>query len=515
MAVRLDQYYQQYRGRAILGLLGLQSIFIMAVYAFNQYAVAAIVPLVPLDRVSLTLVFAFILQALAAPFIVRLLTNPLKLIVEAIAHVSKQANDVTPPNVNKPWHEKTGLKNIIQTVYELSVGSHQLDVANGNTARLAESSSFASKLLKEIPTGVIAMNSERSIVYANSSAPISTNTRQERQLDLIFEASNDITAWLNACEQGKLKDTKIWTQIPDRPPDDKQRRLFDVIGYYQKEGQAADTVLVTIDKTADYAPGQEQMDFIALAAHELRGPTTVIRGYLEVLENELASTTITDDQRQLIARLNVSANRLSSYINNILNVSRYDRRHLRLHLREDRIDNILKGMLDDMSMSARTQNRMLSISIPSGLPTIAADRNSLSEVIGNLVDNALKYTHEGGHITISAQVKDSFLEISVSDDGIGIPSSLMGHLFTKFYRSHRSRDNTHGTGLGLYISKAIIESHGGSISARSKEGEGSVFSFTVPIYATVAEKLQASNNVNEGILQSSHGWIKNHALFRG
>lgn len=515
MAVRLDQYYDHYRNRAMLGLIGLQGTLALAVFALNLWATPHLDPYVPLDRPQLALAYFFILQIIAAPFIVSIITNPLKLITLAVAHISKQATDITPPSVNKPGYEKSGLKNVIQTIYELSVGTHKLDVAYGNAKSLSGSTPFAKQLLKDVPAGIIAMNNERVIVYTNATAPVITNSNQELQLQLLFDENDTIDTWLDQCEQGKLKDTKVWTRVPDGLPDNKDRRIFDVIGYYQKEGQAADTILVTIDRTAEYAPGQEQMDFIALAAHELRGPITVIRGYLEVLETELAGDALTDDQRQLMERLSVSANRLSSYVNNILNVSRYDRRHLKLHLQEDRIDEIIKSMLDDLSMRARTQNRILSINIPAGLPTIAADRNSLSEVIGNLVDNALKYTHEGGHVIVGAQVKNDFVEISVTDNGIGVPHSLLGHLFTKFYRSHRSRESVGGTGLGLYICKAIVESHGGSIGARSKEGEGSVFSFTVPVYATVAEKLKASNNVNEGIIQSSSGWIKNHTMYRG
>ena len=84
----------------------------------------------------------------------------------------------------------------------------------------------------------------------------------------------------------------------------------------------------------------------------------------------------------------------------------------------------------------------------------------------------------------------------------------------KFYRSHRTSQNFSGTGLGLYISKAIVESHGGSIGVRSKEGEGSVFTFSVPIYSTVADKLLAADNSNSGIINNGGGWIKNHAMFK-
>jgi two-component system phosphate regulon sensor histidine kinase PhoR/two-component system sensor histidine kinase VicK len=88
-------------------------------------------------------------------------------------------------------------------------------------------------------------------------------------------------------------------------------------------------------------------------------------------------------------------------------------------------------------------------------------------------------------------------------------------LFQKFYRSHHSRETVAGTGIGLYISKGIIESHGGNISVRSEEGRGSTFTFALPIYATVAAKLQSGDNSNEGMIEHGNGWIKNHSMYRG
>ncbi len=157
----------------------------------------------------------------------------------------------------------------------------------------------------------------------------------------------------------------------------------------------------------------------------------------------------------------------------------------------------------------------MSFSIPPDLPSIAADRNSLSEVIANLVDNGIKYSNEGGQVLVSAAVDGDSVRFSVQDFGVGIPGSVVGNLFTKFYRSHRSKHTVAGTGLGLYISKAIVESHGGSMSVSSTEGQGSTFSFSVPIYETVKDKLLAGGDANQGIIETSSGWIKNHSMYRG
>jgi two-component system phosphate regulon sensor histidine kinase PhoR/two-component system sensor histidine kinase VicK len=295
-------------------------------------------------------------------------------------------------------------------------------------------------------------------------------------------------------------------------PNEEGRRFFDVIASYHKDS-STETVLTLIDRTGAYVVDEENLDFISFAAHELRGPITVIRGYLDVLEDEL-SDVLVNDQPELFHRLIVSSNRLSGYIDNILNTSRYDRRHLKMNLAEDSVATIYDTISDDMKLRASAQNRLLTVSFPNDLPTIAADRASIGEVLGNLIDNAIKYSNEGGVIKVTAKVDGEFVDISVEDYGIGMPESVVSQLFQKFYRSHRSRETVAGSGIGLYISKAIVESHGGKISVRSEDGRGSTFTVSLPIYATVADKLKASDNSNEGLISEGNGWIKNHAMYR-
>ncbi len=112
-------------------------------------------------------------------------------------------------------------------------------------------------------------------------------------------------------------------------------------------------------------------------------------------------------------------------------------------------------------------------------------------------------------------MKGELVEISFEDHGIGMPGNVLTNLFKKFYRSHRSRETVAGTGIGLYISKAIVESHGGTISVRSEEGRGSTFLVSLPTYRSVADKLKAGDNSNEGLIEQSDGSITNHAMYRG
>ena len=142
-----------------------------------------------------------------------------------------------------------------------------------------------------------------------------------------------------------------------------------------------------------------------------------------------------------------------------------------MHLVEGTIKSVYEMISDDMQLRANSQNRLLTVSFPTDLPTVAVDVASMSEVFGNLIDNAIKYSNEGGAINVTAKAAGDFVEVVFQDNGIGMPESVVSNLFQKFYRSHRSRETVAGTGIGLYISKAIVESHGGTISVRSEDGK--------------------------------------------
>jgi signal transduction histidine kinase len=510
------------RGAAIL-IIVLQVVILVAIaallyfigfYSTNPLAFAG------------TLVAQTILGVVASAIIYRFVARPIKDLLAAIIHVSGEPTSSTPPNPNDKRFEKSGFKNVLQTIYQLAANDSDPSTPNTEAKGSAPATATAvaapvtstptqliEKALSETICGFVVMNHEHKITYANKAAPVQIGQDGTSSLSLIFSGDDTLEAWLAECDKSAVHAEKTWPRIPDKLADEEGRRFFDIIASYDK-GAESEVVLTLIDRTKLYEVGEEELDFIAFAAHELRGPITVIRGYLDVLEDELKDV-LKDDQEELFRRLTVSANRLSGYINNILNTSRYDRRHLKMHLAEVPVTEVYDMIRDDMQMRASSQNRMLAVNIPDGLPTIAADSNSLSEVFGNLIDNAIKYSNEGGAINVSAAVKGDTVEISIEDHGIGMPGNVVSNLFQKFYRSHRSRETVAGTGIGLYISKAIVESHGGSISVRSEEGKGSTFVVSLPTFKSVADRLKEGNNSNEQLIEQNEGWIKNHSMFRG
>lgn len=501
----IKRYWPRYKKRAILLTILMQLVVTMFI------GLSLIIAGFTLD----SFMFWVVLLATAAMatganvLLTTQLLMPLKDLADTLTHVSNEDNAVIPPNPNATRFERAGFKPLLQLIYELAVQRSAPDAPTDDPSVF----DIMNRALNQTSAGVIVLDQEGNVVIANAKAPVIVDSDNNKRLQLLFEPTENLTDWLKECRTSAVHAEKTWRRVADKIVGEEGRRIYDVTATYEK-GSQAEVVIVTFDQSENYQPEDDDLDFIAFAAHELRGPITVIRGYLDVLGREL-SESLHADQAELFQRLIVSSNRLSGYINNILNASRYDRRHMKVNLHEDTVLNIYDTINDDMQLRALSQNRTLSIDIPDDLPTVAADRSSVSEVMGNLIDNALKYSNEGGLVQVRAMLDGNFVKVEVEDHGIGMPPNVLSNLFHKFYRSHRSRETVAGTGIGLYISKAIIESHGGSVGVKSAEGQGSTFYFTLPIYATVAEKIQSDDYSNTGLIKDNTGWIKNHSMYKG
>jgi len=503
----LNRFWPRYRRLTLLRAIGAQSVICLLTVG----VVLIIYPQPSIDAIALIIlltVISFVLTLIVTQMAMR----PLKDLSMALVHVSGEPSSAPAPNLNDGYFVRSRLRPLLKLVYEMA--TNQSDKAVTVVEGASASSVDISTQLNHTATGVVMLDGTGEIIYANKSAPVSIDGNGKKSLELIFDVDPSIADWISERGEHDIHAEKAWLRIANKITGEPDRRLFDIHASYEK-GSEAEVIITLFDRTGDYQPEDDDLDFIAFAAHELRGPITVIRGYLDTLNDELAATN-GDDQKELFQRLIVSANRLSGYVNNILNASRFDRRHLKVHLQEQTVADIYATISDDMQMRATAQQRLLSVDLPVGLPTVATDLNSMSEVFGNLIDNAIKYSNDGGSIEVTAAVNGDFVDISVNDHGIGMPANVIANLFHKFYRSHRSRETVAGTGIGLYISKAIVESNGGKISVKSIEGHGSTFTVSLPIYATVADKLGNGATNNQAFIErSSSGWIKNHGAFRG
>ncbi|MBI5965955.1 MAG: HAMP domain-containing protein [Chloroflexi bacterium] len=219
--------------------------------------------------------------------------------------------------------------------------------------------------------------------------------------------------------------------------------------------------------------------FIADVTHELRTPLTVIKGTIETLEDGALDDL--EGRSSLLASMMRETDRLIRMVNELLVLTRADAGSLNLNIQNLDLAELVKMRCETMSLMASRQKVGLRVdSAPSSL-MISADPDRISQVLDNLLANAIRHSPENSTVTINIQAKDNGIECSVSDSGTGIPAKHLPFIFDRFYRVESSRDRiSGGTGLGLAIARALVTAHGGNIFAMSDEGKGTTVTFWLP-----------------------------------
>ena len=255
-------------------------------------------------------------------------------------------------------------------------------------------------------------------------------------------------------------------------------------GHYEKrvDVNGSDEIAQLATSFNQMATQLEQVEsmrrqLIGDVTHELRTPLTSIKGYMEgLVDGVLPSTPETFDQ------IHREADRLSRLVDDLQELSRIEAKAYSLDLRPVAVTNLVQTTVKRLSPQATTRRITLRSNLPADLPPLLADEDRITQVLVNLVANAIQYTPEGGDVTISTARVDDEIHNSVKDTGIGIPPEHIGNLFTRFYRvdKSRSRQAGGGSGIGLTIAHHLVEAHGGRIWAESQgEGQGSTFTFSL------------------------------------
>lgn len=234
--------------------------------------------------------------------------------------------------------------------------------------------------------------------------------------------------------------------------------------------------LVELDRMKD--------EFLQMATHELNTPITVIQGKLSMAIDE-NMCNLDEKQKEFLEPVLVDTKRLSNLSKDILDVARIDQHRLKINVAEADLDALIDSIVSDFKNEAKERGNSIEyIKSNEKLPRISFDQSKIGEVISNLLNNANKFT-ENGQITIKSIIREDRVIVSVSDTGIGIEKEAQDHLFEKFYQVGRfdseSPQEQQGSGLGLYISKNIIEIHGGKIWFESNKDRGSTFYFSLPL----------------------------------
>lgn len=224
-----------------------------------------------------------------------------------------------------------------------------------------------------------------------------------------------------------------------------------------------------------------RQDFVANVSHELRTPMSSIKGYAETLLDGAIEDK--EDTLNFLKIIHAESDRMARLIDDILDLSGIESGNVRMHLFPCHISSVIKRVMEGLGKRAKSKSIILKREIPEELPNIYADEAKLSQILLNLLDNAIKYNKNGGEVVIKAEDKGDYIQIDVKDTGIGISDEDQIRIFERFYRVEKARSRElGGTGLGLSIVKHIVHAHKGDVFVKSELGKGSTFSFTIPKY---------------------------------
>ncbi|MFN2269637.1 MAG: ATP-binding protein [Anaerolineae bacterium] len=393
----------------------------------------------------------------------RLITNPLGRLVRTSQAVA-----------DGDLGQRTGIKQsdeigILATTFDQMTGR-----LADRTRALEETLGRMEAILSSIGDGVLLEDLEHSLIPLNSTANLLLRELIEHSL------------------VGELRALAAETLAEEDSPLDPwliERRRFEVgkkvisahsAAVRTDDGEHIGTVIVLRDVTAEAEADRLKDAFVAHVSHELRTPLTAIKGYSELMLVG-ATGSLADEQRRFIQTIHHHTDSLVSMINTLLDFSEMEAwEKLTLARHPTQLPSLLEETVEPWYAQMEEKQLAFTVEISDGLPELSVDAKRLQWVVVNLVRNAWQYTPEGGSVSVRLYEQNGNVVLDVADTGIGISEKDQEELFTRFYRVERATE-VRGIGLGLYVARAIVESHGGEIHVSSELGVGSTFSVIIPI----------------------------------
>ena len=316
--------------------------------------------------------------------------------------------------------------------------------------------------------GVVVIDSDARVTLINRAAEwmlaVNAQTALGRPLAQALRDHEALRLASSAAESGQIHSADVELL--------HQRRFLNIIATPMSGHGRKDVLLTLHDITSLRQIETTRREFVSNVSHELRSPLASANAMVEALE-----AGALDDREmahEFLNRISDDITRMAALVNELLELSRLESGQMPIHLSPVSVGDVIDGTVERFSFAAASMGVELARRVPADLPYAMAEEGKLSQALTNLVENALRFTPDGGRITFSAECDRQWVKVAVADTGVGIPREHLSHIFERFYKVDRSRRDG-GTGLGLAIVKHLIQAHGGEVSATSVEGEGSEF----------------------------------------
>lgn len=335
---------------------------------------------------------------------------------------------------------------------------------------ISEQNTKTEAILQNLTDGVVAFNEDGQVVHQNSLTEKLLGTKDNQQLkNILFQYMYDFQDTVSSKEiltaQGEINDKSL---------------LFNYVPFSSSKGNVG-LIVVIKDITEREHLEFMRRQFVADVSHELRTPLTSIKSYVEALLND----GMEDEElsRKFLKVVEEETDRMVRMVKDLLIMTRLDYNKENWQLVEIDLQELVESVLTSIQLQAKDKGQQISLKYDFSVLNVKGDRDKLQQLFINLLANSIKYTQEGGSIEVGLkQADDESIEISISDNGIGIPKEDLPRVFDRFYRVDKARSREMGgTGLGLAIAKQIVERHCGTITIDSEEGKGTIVRVVLPI----------------------------------
>lgn len=384
---------------------------------------------------------------------------------------------------------------------QLEARNFQLQKALEKTQQLSQSLAHEKEqmeiLLQSMTEGVFAVDQNLNIILFNHAAQKITGLDKDQVLNQnidqtikLFTKDDRLVPLSEYANQDESKRNELWnTGLIFKSGSNLVYLSLSVSPVRFAEGQSG-WIITAHDKTQEQQLEAMKLDFVSMAAHELRTPLTTIKGYISMIQQSETMNKLDDTEKDILNRALNSSIRLNKLIENLLIVSKIEKQEVNLNLEPVKLNELAKSSVEEYQVLANEKKLKLFFVPPEQpIPEIKADSSRITEVFSNLIGNAIHYTDQG-EIKVSVRRENNQVITSIQDTGKGIPKEALPHLFTKFFRvkSTLVEGKSKGTGLGLYISKNIIDGHGGKIWVESEPDKGSTFYFSLPVTSFISNQ---------------------------
>jgi PAS domain S-box-containing protein len=376
----------------------------------------------------------------------------------------------------------------------------KLELLNKNR-ELVEEKARQDAMIQNIGDGVIGINDKGMIIFINNQAEEMTGFKKEELV------GKPLMHTIKLVDE-KKKEVAITSRPIRNALYLKKRIQSNSYFYVRKDGsvfpaaitatpvvivnQVVGGVNVFRDITKEYEIDRMKTEFISLASHQLRTPLSAMKWFSEMIIDEDAGQ-LNKEQKELMGNIYQSNERMIQLVNTLLNISRIESGRIIIEPKPTDLIKLVNEVIIELKPKIEDKKHKLVVSTHQKLPQINIDSKLVRHVYMNLLTNAIKYTPEGGEVVVMISKSGNEVISQVSDTGYGIPKDQHEKVFSKFFRaSNIAKRETDGTGLGLYLTKAIVDSSGGKIWFESEEGKGTTFWFILPLFGSQKKEGEVS-----------------------